>query len=70
MVRENSESGVPAPFSEGILIFDEEKVGSKVHYQTPKLIGLAMSADELASLHDVFQTLQPDHHTQKALYVL
>ena len=72
MVREKSDSGVPAPFSEGILIFDEVKVGSKVHYyaQTQKLIGLAMSADELASLHDIFQTLQPYHRTQKASYVL
>ena len=56
MVREKRESGVPAPFSEGILIFDEVKVGSKVHYhaKTQELIGGAMSTDELASLHDVF----------------
>ena len=72
MMVQEKESGVPAPFSEGILIFDEVKVGLKVHYhaKTQKLIGLAMSADELASLHDVFQTLQPDHRTQKASYVL
>ena len=72
MVREKGEFGVPAPFSEGILIFDEVKVGTKVHYhaKTQKLIGLAMSADELASLHDVFQTLRPDHRTEKASYVL
>ncbi len=32
------------PFSDGILIFDEVKVGLKVHYhaKTGKLIGLAM----------------------------
>ena len=53
------------PFSEGILIFDEVKIGAKIHYhaKTGKFIGLAMSSDELATLHDVFQTLQPDHRT-------
>ena len=72
MVREKGELRVPAPFSEGILIFDEVKVGTKVHYhaKTQKLIGMAMSADELAALHDVFQTLRPNHHIEKALYVL
>ena len=72
MVREKEELGEPAPFSEGILIFDEVKVGLKVHYhaKTQKLIGLAMSPDELASLHDVFQTLQPDHRTKKTSYIL
>ncbi len=29
-----------------------------------------MSADELCSLHDVFQTIQIDHRAQKASYVL
>lgn len=42
------------PLSEGFLIFDEVKVGVKVHYhaKTGRLIGLAMSSDELGSLHD------------------
>ncbi len=35
-----------------------------------KLIGLVLSADELASLHDVYQTLQSDHRNQKSSYVL
>ena len=30
----------------------------------------SMSSDELATLHDVFQTLQPDHRMQKATYML
>lgn len=48
------------------------KVGAKVHYhaKTGKFIGLAMSSDELATLHDVFLTLEPDHRTQKATYML
>ena len=57
---------------EGILIFDEVKVGLKIHYhaKTGKFIGMAMSSDELGSLHYVFQTLKPGHRTQKTLYVL
>ena len=53
------------PLFEGILFFYEVKVGAKVHYhaKTGKFIGLAMSSDELASLHDIFQTLQPEHRS-------
>ena len=60
------------PFNKGILIFDEVKLGMKVHYnaKTGIFIGLSMSSDELGSLHDVYQTLRPDHHTQKATYIL
>ena len=60
------------PFNKGILIFDEVKVGMKVHYhaKTGTFIGLSMSSDELGSLHDVYQTLRPDHRTQKATYIL
>ncbi len=72
MVRGRRAAGETVPFSEGILIFDEVKVGLKLHYhaKTGQFIGLAMSSDEVGSLHDVYQTLQPDHRTQKASYVL
>ena len=72
MVAEKKAAGELVPFSEGILVFDEVKVGLKVHYhaKTGKFVGLAMSSDELGSLHDVYQTLQPDHKTQKASYIL
>ena len=29
-----------------------------------------MSVDELVSLHDVYETLQSEHHTEKASYIL
>ena len=47
-------------------------VGLKVHYhgKSGKLIDLAMSVDELASLHDVYETPQSKHHMEKASYVL
>ena len=72
MVEEKRVAGGLLPFSEGFLIFDEVKVGAKIHYcaKSGKFVGLAMSSDELGTLHDVFQTLQPDHRTQKATYML
>ena len=71
MIDEKLVAGV-VPNWEGILIFDEVKVGLKIHYhaKTGKFIGMAMSSDELGSLHDVFQTLKPGHRTQKTSYVL
>ncbi len=72
MIEEKKANHEKVPFHEGILIFDEVKVGLKIHYhaKTGQFIGLAMSADELGSLHDVYQTLQLDHRTQKAGYTL
>ena len=71
MIDEKLVAGV-VPNWEGILIVDEVKVGLKIHChaKTGKFIGMAMSSDELGSLHDVFQTLKPGHRTQKTLYVL
>ena len=72
MMEEKRSTGQLVPFNEGVLIFDEVKVGLKVHYhaKSGKLIGLAMSVDELASLRDVYETLQSEHRTEKASYVL
>ena len=59
MVNEKQASCARVPFSEGILILDEVKVGLKVHHHAKigKLVGLAMISDDLGSLHDVYQTL-------------
>ena len=72
MCEERRAAGGKMPFSDGILIFDKVKVGLKLHYhaKTGLFTGLAVSSDELGSLHDVYQTLQPDHRMQKASYVL
>lgn len=68
MVQEKKES-IPTP--KGILIFDEMKVGGKVHYhaKTQKLIGLVMSSDDLGSIQDLYQTLRPGHRTQVIICV-
>ena len=72
MMEEKRAAKKIVPFNKGILIFDEVKVGMKVHYhaKTGTFIGFSMSSDELGSLHDVYQTLRPDHRTLKATYIL
>ena len=72
MIKEKQAAGERVPFSEGIMVFDEVKVGLKVHYhaKTGKFVGLAMNSDELGSLHGIYQTWQPDHKVQKVSYVL
>ena len=72
MTQKKQATGARVPFSEGIIVLDEVKIGLKVHYPAKmgKLVGLAMTSDDLGPLHDVYQTLQPDHRTQKTSYVL
>ena len=72
MVAEKKKQSQSVPLSEGVLIFDEVKVGVKVHYhaKTGTLLGLSMSSDDLGSLHDVYQTLNPHHRVEHATYVL
>ena len=72
MAQEKQATGSRVPFSEGIFVLNEVKVGLKVHYHAKmgKLVGLAITSDDLGPLHDVYQTLQPDHRTQKTWYVL
>ena len=72
MCEERRAAGGKGSFLEGIFIFDEVKVGLKLHYhaKTGQFISLAMSSDELGSLQDLYQTLQSDHRMQKASYVL
>ena len=72
MIAEKKKKGKKVPLSEGVLIFDEVKVEVKVHYhaKTGTYLGLSMSADELGSLHDVYQTLQQSHRTEQASYIL
>lgn len=72
MGEERWNASQPIPLNEGVLVFDKVKVGLKVHYhaKSGKLLGLPMSADVLASLHDVYETLQSEHRTAKTSYVL
>ena len=64
--------GKSVPQSDGVLIFDEVKVitGLIWNSRNQSIIGLAMSEKDQASLHDVFQTINPDNHIQQTDHIL
>lgn len=72
-VQEHIESGKPCPpLSEGVLVVDEVKVAAKLHWNSrdDSLVGHSMTSDELATLTDLYQTLDDGHKTAKTSYVL
>ena len=60
------------PLSTGILVFDEVKVVSSLMWnsRSHRIIGLAMTEETQASLHDVFQLFDKDHRTKQTNYIL
>ena len=58
-------------FGEGVLIFDEVKVGLNVQWNSRnnEFVGHAMTSEEMTTLHDVYQALDVDK-TAKTSYVL
>ena len=60
------------PLGEGILIFDEVKVTSRVQWSSAnqKMIGLALTEEEFYLLNDVFDEFDPDHEPLPAEYNL
>ena len=61
----------PKPMKAGVLIFDETKVQSKIMFNMSgnKVMGFAMSPDELPFLHDIFSTVDQDKE-MKTSYIL
>eukprot|EP00794_Sanderia_malayensis_P001108 gene1108-455_t len=59
MCDEKVKNGFKKPLGVGILIFDEVKVIGKVmlNMKNEKFLGLAMSEDEMCSLHDIYKNL-------------
>eukprot|EP00794_Sanderia_malayensis_P001124 gene1124-478_t len=57
MCDEKVKNGFKKPLGVGILIFDEVKVIGKVmlNMKNEKFLGLAMSEDEMCSLHDIYK---------------
>ena len=55
-----------------MLIFDEVKVVSSLMWnsQSHRIIGLAMTVEAQASLHDVFQLFDSDHRVKQTNYIL
>ena len=58
-------------FSEGVLIFNEVKVGLSVQWNSRnnEFIGHAMTPQQMLTLHDVYEVLEDDK-TSKTSYVL
>ena len=56
----------------GLLIFDEVKVISSLMWNSKdhRIVGIAMTEKEQASLHDVFQNFAEDHRVQQTSYIL
>ncbi len=59
------------PLSEGYLIVDEVKVAAKLHWNSrdDSLVGHSMTADEIATLQDLYLVLGNDPSTEKTDYV-
>ncbi len=59
-------------FGEGVLIFDEEKVGLNVQWNSrnDEFIGHAMTPYEMVTLHGVYDALDTVDKTSKTSYVL
>lgn len=60
------------PKGDGVLIFDEVKVISRLMWnsRSQKIIGLAMSADGMSSLHDAFQIIDEKSAGENTNYIL
>lgn len=60
------------PLRKGALIFDEVKVVAKLHWNSrdDRLVGHAMTSEEMATLNDLYEVLESDPEAEKADYVL
>ena len=67
-----STMGQVTPSSEGALIFDEVKVTANIYWnaKSNKFIGHALSAEDMASMHDVYIQLDQNDKSEKASYIL
>ena len=61
-----------APLGEGILIFDEVKVQTKVIWNSKnnEIVGLAVSEDDLRSLHDVYASVKDEKGLHMTSHIL
>lgn len=63
------EKGRIPPEGDGVLIFDEVKVIARLLWNScsQRMVGLAMTHDDISCLHDVYQ---PDAFTKSTTYIL
>ena len=64
--------GKKEPKGDGVLIFDEVKVISRLMWnsRSQKIIGLAMTPDDMSSLHDAYQLVNETSATRQTSYIL
>jgi len=67
-----SRSGKQMPMGDGVLIFDEVKVISCLLWnsRSQKIIGLAMTAEDQLSLHDIYHQFSRDGKVKQTSYIL
>ena len=72
VVPTKTAANIPAHLHEGALFFDEVKVTANIYWnaKSNKFIGHALTHDDMASLHDIYQELSEDEKTKKASYIL
>ena len=60
------------PLCKGILLFDEVKVAAKLHWnsRTDELVGHSTSAEEMATLSDLYEKLDAETESRNTDYIL
>ena len=60
------------PLADGVLIFDEVKVISRLMWnsRSQTIIGLAMNAEDQASLHDAYEVFHKDKPVEQTAYIM
>jgi len=71
-IAECEKFGKPKPQGDGALIFDEVKVACQLMWNSrnQRLSGLAMTCKDLASLNDIYKSLQNQDSPQQTSYIL
>ena len=65
--KEEQQKGLKMPRGNGVLVFDEVKVVSRLMWNSrnQQIIGLAMSTEDMSSLHDIYMTYDEDTKTEQ-----
>jgi hypothetical protein len=71
-VEEQEKQSKKCPESDGVFIFDEVRVISRLMWnsRSERVVGFAMTHKDTANLMDVYQTLDADTATQSTTYIL
>ena len=65
-------TGKLVPMADGVLIFDEVKVISRLMWnsRSQTIVGLSMTAEDQASLHDVYKLFDKDKAAEQTAYIM